>query len=50
MRAPRRRQMPLTAPRSAHARAAELADVGRLLLDRIVARTVPLIQAAIAKR
>ena len=26
------------------------ADVGRLLLDRIVARTVPLIQAAIAKR
>lgn len=33
MRTPRRRQMPLTAPRSAHARAAELARVDQLLED-----------------
>jgi len=31
MRTPRRRQMPLTTPRSAHARAAELAEIDRLL-------------------
>jgi len=33
MRTPLRRQMPLSAPRSSHARAAELADIDRLLED-----------------
>jgi len=46
MRSPHRRQMPLTAPRTAHARAKELADIDRLLEDNpslaaMVARDLP---------
>lgn len=51
MRTPRVRQMPLTAPRSAHARAKELADIDRLLestprLAELVAADLPHVKGA----